>query len=464
MNKYKINIWSYISTILWTILASCIFSGGIIYYAQYDVINNSSSKYNEKVLNEYIRNTVIEQNINLEMNYPDDYRIDMHLGYLYNVIKEFDKAEYYYKKAVAKAPDNIYRPLYELASFYIERLRFDEAQEIIDVFPQKSSSVLIKYQSYLYRKMGDSYYKNHQYYYALKKYEKSKYYWIKLSSIPLKYLSSLNKRISESAVNLADIAFNTNRLEEAIAFLKIAEKATPNDFIVRYKLALITSNTDMELSYKYFSTLFKEYPTKIDYTAYYDLLMKLSQYYEYEGDYTKSKLYSFRAKTLLDYVYMYIVTNKDVNCQIIDKSLYKVGNKYKILLKLRIDNISKMPINNLTIEVVYKLNNEEIETYKKQIIDSSNSLLPNDHISDIRIIPKVFNKYRESEIPNISVEIYLYKVSSKKWCVYNGKLFDKTNIEIKQSKLSLDCSSYIEFFAHQILNIGSSINSYRDSR
>ena len=34
---------AYVGTILWSIFAACVFSGALIYYAQYDVINNSSS-------------------------------------------------------------------------------------------------------------------------------------------------------------------------------------------------------------------------------------------------------------------------------------------------------------------------------------------------------------------------------------------------------------------------------------
>ena len=93
MNKYKINFFSYITTILWTILGACIFAGVIIYYAQYDVMNNASLHYSERVFNEYIKNTVISQNEDLEATYPNDYRIDIHLGYLYSVVKEFDKSD-----------------------------------------------------------------------------------------------------------------------------------------------------------------------------------------------------------------------------------------------------------------------------------------------------------------------------------------------------------------------------------
>ena len=151
MNKRKkIDIYPYIQTILWAIFLACLFSGGVIYYAQYDVMNNAYSRYNDRALKDYIKNTVIIQNEDIEFNHPDDYRIDIHLGYLYNVIKEYDRAEEYYLKAVQKAPEGIYRPVYELASFYIERGRYDEAKAILMTFPQVPQTPIIKYQSYLY--------------------------------------------------------------------------------------------------------------------------------------------------------------------------------------------------------------------------------------------------------------------------------------------------------------------------
>ncbi len=96
MNKRKkIDIYPYIQTILWAIFLACLFSGGVIYYAQYDVMNNAYSRYNDRALKDYIKNTVIIQNEDIEFNHPDDYRIDIHLGYLYNVIKEYYRAEEY---------------------------------------------------------------------------------------------------------------------------------------------------------------------------------------------------------------------------------------------------------------------------------------------------------------------------------------------------------------------------------
>lgn len=464
MNKYKINFLSYVTTILWTILGAIIFAGAIIYYAQYDVINNASSYYSERVFNEYIKNTVISQNEDLEASHPNDYRIDLHLGYLYNVVKEYDRSEYYYKKAIEKAPMNIYKPLYSLASFYIERGRFDEAIEIMEILPQKSNESLIKYQARLYCKLGDAYYKKSLYYKALQEYEKAAYYWKKLYTPGIKYMNQINDKIFNSAILLADICVNSNRVDDAVQFLRRAEHVKPKDYNVRYKLALTLADSHPEESCKYFNKLFKQDPTRINYKAYYNILTKLSDMCAMEGDTARAKLYDFRAKELLENVYQNLIYLQDIDFRITNASLVKRGDKYKIILKFRLQNISNYIIQNLSIDVVYKLNNQVIETYSRQLIDSSNHLLPGDSIGESTIIPDTYRKYQQTDIPNISVEVLLYKNKNRKLTVYNGPIFSNTKIKIEQSKNYLDCQSYIKFFAEQLLNFGHAFNSYKESK
>ncbi len=464
MNKYKINFFSYITTILWTILGACIFAGVIIYYAQYDVMNNASLHYSERVFNEYIKNTVISQNEDLEATYPNDYRIDIHLGYLYSVVKEFDKSEYYYKKAVEKAPANIYKPFYSLASFYIERERYKEALNIMENLPQKSNESLIKYQARLYCKLGDAYYNKSLYYKSLKEYEMAAYYWQKLYTPGIKYMNQINDKILRSAVLLADICVNSNRVDDAIQFLRRAERVKPNDFSVRYKLALTLADTHPEESCKYFKKLFKQDPTRINYKAYYNILMRLSDMCASQGDTAKAKLYDFRAKELLENVYENLIYLQDVDFRITNAALVKKGDKYKIILKFKLQNISNYIIQNLNIDVVYKLNNQVIEKYSRSLIDSSNHLLPGDYIGESTIIPDTYRKYKQTDLPNLSVQIYLYKVKNRKLTVYNGPVFNNTKIKVEQSKNYLDCQSYIKFFADQILNFGQAFSSYKKSK
>ena len=462
MNKYKIDIFSYISTILWSLLAAIIFSGGLIYYAQYDVINNSSVKCDDKVLHEYIKNTVITQNENLETEHPEDYRIDLHLGYLYKIIEEYDKAEYYYMKAIKKAPLGIYRPYYELANFYIEIGKFDKAEIVMKIFPEKANAPIIKYQSYLNRKMADMYYDKEKYYYALNKYIKAKDFWIKLNKPSIGYINSLNERIAITAIDLADIIVNANKIDEAVYFLKIAENARPKDFNVRYKLALVLSESDPEESYKYFKKLFDENPLKIDYKAYYKLLENLSLIYQCEGDYTKAKLFAFRANHLLEFVSEYLIYAKDIDFKILEKKIFTSNNKSKIIFKYNLKNISDMTFKRLNIDVVYKLYGKEIETYSRNIIGTTNYLYAGDDITGT-IIPKKTKKYSQQDIKNITMEIYLYKQNNRKLCIYNDYLFNDKE-KINQSNLGLDWRSNIEFFVKQILNFDNSIKIYKDSR
>ncbi len=463
MNKRKINILSYIRTIIFTILFACVFTGGIIYRAQYDVINNSYSSYNDKALQEYIKNIVISQNQDLEYDYPDDYRIDIHLGYLHKVVKEYDKAETYYLKAVQKAPPGIYRALYELAAFYVERGRYDEVRDILDSFPQVHNTPLLKYQSYLYRKLGDAFYNEGQYGYALNEYEKSLYYWTKLKKPEKEYIKEVNDSIYNAANRLADLCINNDRVAEGIAYLNQAEKAKPRDYNVRYKIALATAATDPERAYKYFEKLFKEDPTRVDYIAYKNILNDLIIKYESEGNEIKAKLFRFRAENLAEYVQTYLIYPRDLDFRLTNVSLYRHGTKCKIFIKYNLQNVSENTIKYLVMDVIYKLDGQVIETYTEKIVDETDYLYAGSSIKDGTIIPKLYRKYKPEEIPKLTAEIYMYKYPDKKICIFNDVLFDKPDVKIKQSKHSLDCHTYIKFFASQILNFGNSIKTYKDS-
>lgn len=464
MNKRKkIDIYPYIQTILWAIFLACLFSGGVIYYAQYDVMNNAYSRYNDRALKDYIKNTVIIQNEDIEFNHPDDYRIDIHLGYLYNVIKEYDRAEEYYLKAIQKAPEGIYRPVYELASFYIERGRYDEAKAILMTFPQVPQTPIIKYQSYLYRKLGDAFNKRGQYGYALNEYEKSLEYWKKLKRPEKTYTREVNDCIYDTANKLADLCINNNKVHEGIMYLNMAEKSKPRDFNVQYKLALATAETEPERSYKYFKKLFKEDPTKVDYVAYYNVIQTLIYQYELEGDDINVKLYQFRAQHLMEQVENSLIYSRDVDFRITNISLYKIGNQFKVLLKYNLQNISQNPIKQLNMEVVYKYDGDVYETYEENLLENGHYLFTGNSIKDATIVPKVYKKYNKTDLSKLSAEIYLYKYPDKKICIFNDYLFDK-GTKIKQSKHGVDCESYIRFFASQILNFGSTLKTYQNSQ
>ncbi|MGN1153484.1 MAG: tetratricopeptide repeat protein [Candidatus Gastranaerophilaceae bacterium] len=461
MNKKNIDIYSYIKTIILSMFCACIFTGAIIYYAQNDVINNISSGYSERVLNEYIKNTVISQNELLEAERPNDYRIDIHLGYLYKVVKDFDKAEYFYKKAVEKQPLGIYKASYELASFYIERERLDEAKYILESLPQKSNSTLIKYQSYLHRKLGDAYYKQELFYYALEDYEDALYYWKKLYTPQKAYTQEINKKIYNSAINIADICINHDRVKDAIGFLRRAERVKSNDFNLKYKLALALANYEPEQSCEYFKQIYKHNPSKVNYNAYYQVLDNLSAKYYDEGDYPKSKLYRFRAEKLLEDVSENILYPSNIDFKITNSSLYKLNGKYKILINYTLQNISNIPIKRLSMDVVYKLNDKVLEEYTKTLIESE-ALGVGDSITD-GIVPKLFRKYKPSDIQNISVTVYLYKNPDKRICVFNDKLFVTKQFNVEQPKYNIDCDSYIKFFAEQILNIKDSLKLFKNN-
>ncbi len=424
MVKPEIDILSYVKTILISLVVAILFSCVLIYLAQLDVINHSSSRYNEKILRDYIKNTVIIQNEDLEMQYPDDYRIDIHLGYLNQVIEDYAKAEDYYKKAIEKAPYNCYRPYYELAKLYVITGRFNDSEEVMDDIPDKANIALIKYKSEVFRLLADAYFNQGKYQIAIEKYNRSLYYQDKLDKPQKNMIAQINSQIYICNLNQADIYVNTDKIPEAVKCLKDAETYNPNSFSVRYKIALANANYDPETSYKYFKTLFEEDPTKVDYRAYYRVINLLSELYYEKGDTVNSDLYAFKAQQLLDYVASNVIYYNDLIFRVTDKKLYSINRRSKTLLTLRIQNCSNIPIRRLSVTVRYKLGDKVIEEYTKKIIDKNNILAAGDTIPDITLIPEKFTLIRSKDIPKISAEIYLYKSSTNEICVFNGQVFD----------------------------------------
>ena len=446
MNKKSINIFSYIKTIILSILCACIFCGSLIYYAQYDVINNSSSKYNQEKLNKYIKDIVITQNENLAFEYPKDYRIDMQLGYLYNVVQEYDRAEKYYISAVEKSPKWIYKPLYELASFYIQQKKYDSAKLILDNLPKENNAHLIKYQSYLCRKFGNSYYNDGNYYNALKYYQDAEYYWHKLSKPPKKYLKEVKERIYHCAISLADICINNNKISAGTHFLEIAEKADPKGYEVNYKLAIIYTSKNPEKSYNYFKKLFDNDPNSIDYKIYHKSIVKIADISREQGNLPKAKLYEFRAENLLSNIYTNIVHLDDIDFKIVDVSFQEVMKRKKIILKFNLENKSQYPLDNLHIDVLYSLYGEVFEHFNAQLYNSEVKLSSGGKVENRAIIPKHFKNISKKDLPYLRVEVYLYKWQNKKTKVFDDYLFKNMPKEKKNSKNKFDWSSFIDFY------------------
>ena len=137
--------------------------------------------------------------------------------------------------------------------------------------------------------------------------------------------------------------------------------------------------------------------------------------------------------------------------------------KQKYYAPKQTKRVSENTIKYLVMDVIYKLDGQVIETYTEKIVDETDYLYAGSSIKDGTIIPKLYRKYKPEEIPKLTAEIYMYKYPDKKICIFNDVLFDKPDVKIKQSKHSLDCHTYIKFFASQILNFGNSIKTYKDS-
>src|SRR5574344_143729 len=422
--KPEIDILSYFKTIGMTLLIAMVFSGVIIYFAQLDVINHASSQYDDRRLKDYIKKTVILQNEDLESEYPDDYRIDIHLGYLNKVVEDYTKAEMYYQRAIEKAPYNCYQPYYEMASLYVVMKRYDEAEDIMNRLPEKPNKALIKYKSQIFKAIGDEYFNLGKWDIALKKYDKVLYYQDKLPMPQSGVIEYINSQKFICDINLADIYVNEDKMDMAVKLLKAAEHFAPDNFTLQYKLALAQTTTNPLESYNYFKKLFDEDPSKINYLAYYNLIDAISEMYYEQGDSVNGDLYDFKAKQLLDFVETKIIYPNDVIFKISDKKLYSINRRSKILLTLNIQNCATIPIKSLSADVTYKKGKKVIETYTKKIITKENELATGNTIPEITVMPKKFTMIKKKNVPKLNVEVYLYKSDKNRICVYSGKVFD----------------------------------------
>ena len=68
---------------------------------------------------------------------------------------------------------------------------------------------------------------------------------------------AIRTRIIDSYIKVADIMVKSGMNSDAVRYLKKAGKYSPDNFNIRYKLAIIYSDLDPELSVKYFEKLLK---------------------------------------------------------------------------------------------------------------------------------------------------------------------------------------------------------------
>ena len=147
MSKLE-TFFEYLKTIALSILAMIIAMVIFLVIVQHNVYNDAAQKDAEDdTIEYYLIGILIEKNKYLERQYPKNYKINLKLGILYEINKDYTDSEAEYKIAISKAPYDQYKPVYKLAILYIKQISLNFL--ILLLF--FSSSLLLFFSSSLHK-------------------------------------------------------------------------------------------------------------------------------------------------------------------------------------------------------------------------------------------------------------------------------------------------------------------------
>ena len=172
---------------------------------------------------------------------------------------------------------------------------------------------------------------------------------------------SILKRIVNSYIHVADIMVKTGLNSDAIRFLKRAEKYSPNDFNIRYKLAIVLSDSDPEKSVEYLESLLEERPQDIDYSVYNTALMKAANIADLDNRPTKAKYYRYKIHSIDMFVNRKVVYRNDIEISLKSLNIKKIIFTYPIKIVYQFLNVSNADIINLQGDFILCYNNKPIE-------------------------------------------------------------------------------------------------------
>lgn len=407
MNK-KI-FFEYLRTFFLTVMAAFLAVVVMVIFMLHQISSENyiKEKAEDDTLDLKMIEILIEKNKYLLEQYPENYKINLKLGFLYETKKDYPNAEIEYKAAIYKVPYYEYKPYYDLALLYIKLGRLEEAQSLMDDLVEKPNKKLIKYKAEVYSKLGDAYYDKANYEEAALKYQKAIVYYEALKFE--KEIKQLQGSLASAYVYLADEKMTEAKVDEAILYLNKARLVIKAP-ILTYKLGVLLSQTEPELACQCFDEVFKKEPTLINYEEYYNLLTKLAQNAQYEDNPAKIALYEYKIKKIKKYYSENLLSVSDV--EISDETgkidINRLFRNYRVSLSLALKNTSKYDINSLFLEVVFKDKDEVIERYSKQIVEELTPLKSDEKFPLLYIQTGKINV--TDDFPKkIKVEIYVSK-------------------------------------------------------
>lgn len=429
ISKYNFNktrsqiIQEYVRTVVCSSLLAIVLTSFLAIHARNEMIKNISYvQENAHNIDKKLAQQIIE-NSNLTTDLESKkYSICLRAGELYETIGNYELAHYAYKLAVKKAPLGNYTPYYKLICLLSAQNKQEEALAILKNIPDVTSKKLIKFKTRSYIVIGDKYYSNGKFLSAAKNYEKANSYYNRFSKKDNKIVESLEYRLVNAYVQTADIMVKTGLNSDAVYFLKKAETHAPDDYNIKYKLAIILSDSNPEESVKYLDKLVKERPQDVDNRVYGNAFLKAANIADLDGRHTDAKYYRYKIHSMDLFVNNKVVYPNDIETNLLTFTIKKEFFTYPLELVYSFSNVSSVDIINLCADFVLTHNGNPVETITQTVASKDEPLLlyaeqPN--TVQVEFKKKVFTR---KELENYSIELYLYKDDKYKTLVDKIKI------------------------------------------
>lgn len=410
-NKTKKQILiEYLRTVAISVFCALIITVFLVFRARNEMIKNiSTSAETRNNMDKQLAEQLI-QSLDLMKDLRNKkYAICMYTGNLYATVEDYQKAQIAYELAVEKARSAVYAPYYKLICVLTAQNKVKEAEDILKNIKDKTEKNLIRFKTRSYIVIGDKYYSNSKFLSAVKNYEKADFYYNKFSKKDKVVSESIKYRIVSSYIEAADILVKRGLNSDATRLLKKAEKYSPSDFDIKYRLAIILSELDPEESIKYIEPLLDIMPQKIDYNVYGNAYLKAATIADLDGRFAQAKYYRYKIHSIDLFINNKVIYKNDIDIDLLTFTTKKKLFTYPLIATYAFTNISNFDITKLYADFVLTYNGEELERVTKKIASKDSPLLifaekPN--YAEVKFKRKVFTR---KELANYTVEIYLYK-------------------------------------------------------
>ena len=421
-NKAQL-IFEYLRTVLFSILVAVVITSCLAIKAQNEMIKNIYITQEEQRIydKELALEIITQTNIVKDLKHKS-YSVCMYAGEIYEKAGDYVNAQRAYRLALQKTRLNKYKVYYRLICVCLATENIKEALSILENIKDISDKDLIKFKTRSNLTIGDKYYSIGKFLSAAKIYEQAKFYYDKFSKKDSKVEESIKNRIVNSYIQVADIMVKNGYNSEAVRYLKKAEKYSPKNIEIRYKLAIILSDSDPEESIKYFDSLLEEIPQDIDYSVFNNALYKSANIADLDGRHTKAKYYRYMTHSLDLFLNRKVVYKNDFEIILKSYSSNKRFFNYPVKATYLFLNNSNHNIVNLKGDFILYYNDKPKEKITKVIADKNNPLIINmERPCEVAVD---FKKkiYSKKDLENYIIKIYLYKDEKYKTLVYANRV------------------------------------------